>query len=157
MLHLRLLMPHPVLHQKYKVEFWRKNIFMQDNIMLLSKEFGVNKLVSCLSTCIFPDKTTYPIDETMIHLGPPHSSNEVSSSLLSACMPTSIAGGLTQHASQACPKIGLLRAVLRQSTWCHTAGLCVRKAPGGCPEQDVQPAVWLQLHLCRAHQHLREV
>jgi len=36
----------------------------------------VSKLVSCLSTCIFPDKTSYPIDETMIHNGPPHSSNE---------------------------------------------------------------------------------
>lgn len=32
--------------------------------------------MSCLSTCIFPDKTTYPIDETMIHSGPPHPSNE---------------------------------------------------------------------------------
>ena len=28
-----------------------------------------------LSTCIFPDKTTYPIDETMVHNGPPHESN----------------------------------------------------------------------------------
>ena len=45
--------------------------------MVLSKEYGVKKLVSCLSTCIFPDKTSYPIDESMIHLGPPHSSNEV--------------------------------------------------------------------------------
>mmetsp|Transcript_10350 Transcript_10350/g.31007 ORF Transcript_10350/g.31007 Transcript_10350/m.31007 type:complete len:226 (+) Transcript_10350:292-969(+) len=40
------------------------------------REFGVEKLVSCLSTCIFPDKTTYPIDETMIHDGAPHESNE---------------------------------------------------------------------------------
>merc|ERR1711937_32702 len=31
--------------------------------------------VSCLSTCIFPDKTTYPIDETMVQNGPPHTSN----------------------------------------------------------------------------------
>ena len=29
-----------------------------------------------LSTCIFPDKTTYPINETMLHDGPPHPSNE---------------------------------------------------------------------------------
>lgn len=36
----------------------------------------VEKLVSFLSTCIFPDKTTYPIDETMLHDGPPHPSNE---------------------------------------------------------------------------------
>ena len=37
--------------------------------------FQVEKCVSCLSTCIFPDKTSYPIDETMIHNGPPHDSN----------------------------------------------------------------------------------
>ncbi|TRY97595.1 hypothetical protein DNTS_033221, partial [Danionella cerebrum] len=28
-------------------------------------DFGVEKVVSCLSTCIFPDKTSYPIDESM--------------------------------------------------------------------------------------------
>lgn len=50
---------------------------MQDNIFQACKDFKVEKLVSCLSTCVFPDKTTYPIDETMIHNGPPHSSNEV--------------------------------------------------------------------------------
>lgn len=49
---------------------------MQDNIFQACKNFNVTKLVSCLSTCIFPDKTTYPIDETMIHNGPPHFSNE---------------------------------------------------------------------------------
>jgi len=48
---------------------------MQENVFRLCKEFDVAKLVSCLSTCVFPDKTTYPIDETMIHNGPPHHSN----------------------------------------------------------------------------------
>uniref|UniRef100_A0A5S6R1X3 GDP-L-fucose synthase n=1 Tax=Trichuris muris TaxID=70415 RepID=A0A5S6R1X3_TRIMR len=38
-------------------------------------EYKVGKVLSCTSTCIFPDQTTYPIDETMIHLGPPHESN----------------------------------------------------------------------------------
>jgi nucleoside-diphosphate-sugar epimerase len=63
--------------QKLKVEFWRNNIIMQDNIFQACKDLKVEKLVSCLSTCVFPDKTTYPIDETMIHDGPPHFSNEV--------------------------------------------------------------------------------
>jgi nucleoside-diphosphate-sugar epimerase len=63
--------------QKLKVEFWRNNIIMQDNIFQACKDLKVQKLVSCLSTCVFPDKTTYPIDETMIHNGPPHFSNEV--------------------------------------------------------------------------------
>ncbi len=44
--------------------------------MELCRIHEVKKLVSFLSTCIFPDKTTYPIDETMLHDGPPHPSNE---------------------------------------------------------------------------------
>lgn len=63
-------------NMRYKVEFWRDNIRMNDAVMWCSHEFKVKKLISCLSTCIFPDKTTYPIDETMIHNGPPHFSNE---------------------------------------------------------------------------------
>uniref|UniRef100_A0A1Q3FFD6 GDP-L-fucose synthase n=1 Tax=Culex tarsalis TaxID=7177 RepID=A0A1Q3FFD6_CULTA len=57
------------------LDFLRKNLQINDNVLLLSHEFKVQKVVSCLSTCIFPDKTTYPIDETMIHNGPPHESN----------------------------------------------------------------------------------
>jgi len=63
-------------NMKYPVEFYRDNMLMNDNICKLCKEFNVEKLISCLSTCIFPDKTSYPIDETMIHNGPPHYSNE---------------------------------------------------------------------------------
>ncbi len=63
-------------NMKYKVEFWRDNVSINDNVLYWSKEFGVKKVVSCLSTCIFPDKVHYPIDETMVHNGPPHPSNE---------------------------------------------------------------------------------
>eukprot|EP00659_Diplonema_papillatum_P010761 gene10761-16573_t len=63
------------MNLKHKVEMWRDNVNMNDNVMECCRIFKVKKLVSCLSTCIFPDKTTYPIDETMLHNGPPHSSN----------------------------------------------------------------------------------
>jgi len=63
-------------NMKHKVEFWRDNVSMNDNILVCCKDFQVVKLLSCLSTCIFPDQTSYPIDETMIHDGPPHRSNE---------------------------------------------------------------------------------
>lgn len=59
-----------------KVEFYRENVLINDNIMELCRITKVQKLVSFLSTCIFPDKTSYPIDETMLHNGPPHPSNE---------------------------------------------------------------------------------
>lgn len=57
------------------VEFLNYNLAMNQNITQMCFEYKVHKLVSCLSTCIFPDKTTYPIDETMVHNGPPHDSN----------------------------------------------------------------------------------
>ncbi|WAR08742.1 FCL-like protein [Mya arenaria] len=60
---------------KYNLDFFRINSKINDNVLAMSHEFKVKKVVSCLSTCIFPDKTTYPIDETMIHNGPPHNSN----------------------------------------------------------------------------------
>lgn len=59
-----------------KVEFYRENVLINDNVMECCRIFKVQKLVSCLSTCIFPDKTSYPIDESMVHNGPPHVSNE---------------------------------------------------------------------------------
>lgn len=57
------------------LDFLRKNLQINDNVLQTAYEHGCVKVVSCLSTCIFPDKTTYPIDETMVHNGPPHESN----------------------------------------------------------------------------------
>lgn len=75
-IHLAALVGGLFRNLKYKVEFYRENVLINDNVMECCKDFKVKKLVSCLSTCIFPDKTTYPIDETMVHNGPPHTSNE---------------------------------------------------------------------------------
>jgi GDP-L-fucose synthase len=63
-------------NMKYKVDMFEKNILINTNVLKICHEIGVKKVVSCLSTCIFPDKTTYPIDETMLHNGVPHFSND---------------------------------------------------------------------------------
>ncbi|CAL8339752.1 unnamed protein product [Lota lota] len=63
------------LHMRENLYFLRDNLRINDNVLQTAHEMGVTKVVSCLSSCIFPDKTTYPIDETMIHNGPPHESN----------------------------------------------------------------------------------
>lgn len=60
---------------RQKADFYRENTLINDNVIRCSHEYKIKKLVSCLSTCIFPDNTTYPIDENMIHNGPPHESN----------------------------------------------------------------------------------
>eukprot|EP00878_Enallax_costatus_P008572 GHUV01008961.1.p1 GENE.GHUV01008961.1~~GHUV01008961.1.p1 ORF type:complete len:192 (+),score=34.97 GHUV01008961.1:194-769(+) len=75
-LHLAAQVGGLFANMRDKVGFWRNNVIMQDNIFQACNDAKVQKLVSCLSTCVFPDKTTYPIDETMVHNGPPHFSNE---------------------------------------------------------------------------------
>jgi GDP-L-fucose synthase len=52
------------------------NIQINTNVVKLCELFNVEKCICILSTCIFPDKTEYPINETMLHNGPPHYSNE---------------------------------------------------------------------------------
>ena len=63
-------------NMNYKVDMFEKNTLINFNVVKYSHTFKVKKLICCLSTCIFPDKTTYPINETMLHDGPPHSSND---------------------------------------------------------------------------------
>ncbi|KAI7879501.1 NAD(P)-binding protein [Lichtheimia hyalospora FSU 10163] len=74
-IHLAAMVGGLFKNMKYKLDFLRENMLINDNILETSKQYNVQKVVSCLSTCIFPDKTTYPIDETMVHNGPPHESN----------------------------------------------------------------------------------
>ncbi len=63
-------------NMKYKVDMLESNLTINSNVLKASHNINVKKLVACLSTCIFPDKTTYPINESMLHLGPPHFSND---------------------------------------------------------------------------------
>ncbi|PPD24355.1 MAG: GDP-fucose synthetase [Methylobacter sp.] len=63
------------------VEMFENNLLMNMHVMQCCKDFDVKKLASCLSTCTFPEPTLsahiqLPIDETMLHMGPPHPSNE---------------------------------------------------------------------------------
>uniref|UniRef100_A0A672YY14 GDP-L-fucose synthase n=1 Tax=Sphaeramia orbicularis TaxID=375764 RepID=A0A672YY14_9TELE len=79
-IHLAAMVGGLFKNMKLNLDFWiwsqkRNNVYINDNVLQAAHEVGVVKVVSCLSTCIFPDKTTYPIDETMIHNGPPHESN----------------------------------------------------------------------------------
>ena len=45
------------------------------NVLNSAHQFGVEKVVSLLSTCVYPDNVNYPLTEDQIHSGPPHHSN----------------------------------------------------------------------------------
>ena len=62
-------------NMNYKGEFFYDNIMINTNVLEASRRVGVEKVVSFLSTCIFPDNVEYPLTENKIHLGEPHNSN----------------------------------------------------------------------------------
>ncbi len=62
---------------KYKVEMFRENILMNENILHIANKYNVNNGIFCCSTCIFPkNPEKYPITENMIMDGKPHDSND---------------------------------------------------------------------------------
>uniref|UniRef100_A0A6Q2XFQ6 GDP-L-fucose synthase n=1 Tax=Esox lucius TaxID=8010 RepID=A0A6Q2XFQ6_ESOLU len=74
-IHLAAMVGGLFKNMRANLDFWRNNVYINDNVLQAAHEVDAVRVVSCLSTCIFPDNTTYPIDETMIHNGPPHESN----------------------------------------------------------------------------------
>jgi len=62
-------------NMNYKGEFFYDNIMINTNVLEACRLTNVKKVVSFLSTCIFPDDVEYPITEEQIHNGKPHNSN----------------------------------------------------------------------------------
>jgi len=62
-------------NMNYKGEFFYDNIMINTNVIEASRRVGVEKVVSFLSTCVFPDDVEYPLTESKVHLGEPHFSN----------------------------------------------------------------------------------
>jgi len=75
-IHLAALVGGLFKNMRNKLGFFYDNMDINRNVLECSKDFKVEKVISCLSTCIFPDKIAYPIDETKVHDGLPHPSNE---------------------------------------------------------------------------------
>ena len=62
-------------NMNHKGEFFYENIMINTNVLEASRRVGVEKVVSFLSTCVFPDSVEYPLTEKKIHIGEPHHSN----------------------------------------------------------------------------------
>lgn len=60
---------------KYKGEYFFDNIMINTNVIECARINNVEKLVTFLPTCIFPDNIEYPLTEKKIHLGEPNKTN----------------------------------------------------------------------------------
>ena len=56
-------------------KFYYDNIQINTNVLESSRKYNVEKVLSMLSTCVYPDVISYPLRERTIHNGPPHHSN----------------------------------------------------------------------------------
>jgi GDP-L-fucose synthase len=59
----------------YVGDFFYENMLVNLNVLEAARKAGVSKVVSFLSTCIYPEGIEYPLCEHMLHDGEPHSSN----------------------------------------------------------------------------------
>jgi GDP-L-fucose synthase len=59
----------------YLADFYHDNIMINTNLLEAARIHKVDKVVSLLSTCVYPNTVSYPLTEDQIHKGPPHSSN----------------------------------------------------------------------------------
>ena len=55
--------------------FYTDNIRINTNVLDACRKYKVEKVVSFLSTCVYPDKASYPLTEDQIHNGEPHFTN----------------------------------------------------------------------------------
>tara|TARA_R110000824_G_scaffold331078_1_gene517841 strand:+ start:18319 stop:19248 length:930 start_codon:yes stop_codon:yes gene_type:complete len=59
----------------YLGDFFYDNIMINTNVLEACRKFKIEKVLSMLSTCVYPDETTYPLVEEQIHNGMPHHTN----------------------------------------------------------------------------------
>ena len=59
----------------FMADFCADNLAINTNLMRAAHHCDINRVLSLLSTCIYPDSATYPLTEQQIHDGRPHSSN----------------------------------------------------------------------------------
>ena len=63
-------------NMKYPVHYLEENVLMNTNVLRACHEFNVEKVISILSTCIYPDVVdTYPMKEEDLFNGPPTPTN----------------------------------------------------------------------------------
>lgn len=62
-------------NKKFPGTFFQENMLINLNVLGIAKDYKVEKLVSFISTCVFPDAASYPLSSMDLQKGAPHQSN----------------------------------------------------------------------------------
>ena len=86
----------------HPVEYLEENILMNTNVLKKCHEYKVDRVISVLSTCIYPDKVNvYPMKEKDLFNGPPTPTN-FSYGFAKRCMAVHIDSYVKQHDKKWC-------------------------------------------------------
>ena len=79
------------------VDYLEQNILINTNVLKHCHQFNVSKVISILSTCIYPDVVdTYPMKEEILFQGPPPPDN-FAYAMSKRCMATQMDSYVKQH------------------------------------------------------------
>jgi GDP-L-fucose synthase len=53
----------------HSADFFKDNILINMNVLEAARKSGVKKLISFMSTCVFPNEGPYPLEPANLHLG----------------------------------------------------------------------------------------
>tara|TARA_R100001443_G_scaffold112800_1_gene126770 strand:- start:3078 stop:4004 length:927 start_codon:yes stop_codon:yes gene_type:complete len=87
---------------RHPVEFFEDNIAINNNVIKSAYESGCKKIISVLSTCIYPDEvpeSDYPMVEASLHSGPPTPTN-FAYGYAKRCLAVQLAAYNQQHNTQ---------------------------------------------------------
>ena len=59
----------------YLGDFFYENVLINTHVLESAHQHGISKVVSLLSTCVYPNQVNYPLTPDQVHNGPPHNSN----------------------------------------------------------------------------------
>ena len=84
----------------YPVDYIEENILINTNVLRFCHQYNVSKVISILSTCIYPDVVdTYPMKEEILFQGPPPPDN-FAYAMSKRCMATQMDSYVKQHNKQ---------------------------------------------------------
>ena len=63
------------VNQRFPGSFFYENMLININVLKIAQLTNVEKLVSFISTCVFPNEAEYPLSSSSLHSGEPHPSN----------------------------------------------------------------------------------
>lgn len=74
-IHLAAVVGGLFMNMENNIRMFEDNILINMNVLRVARICSITRVISCLSTCVFPDQPNTILNESCLHQGEPHPSN----------------------------------------------------------------------------------